>query len=74
MNKMKIVIKIGGSLLFDDYGAIISRVKSFVNILKRIKKKHQLILVVGGGKFVRNYMKRAKALKISSKNLEWIAI
>lgn len=61
-------------MLFDDYGAIVSRVKSFVNILKKIKKNNQMILVVGGGKFVRNYMKRAKALGISNKNLEWIAI
>ncbi|MEM5813170.1 MAG: UMP kinase [Candidatus Aenigmatarchaeota archaeon] len=74
MKKMRIVIKIGGSLLFDDYGPIVAIIKNFVNVLKRIKKRHQIILVVGGGKFVRNYMKRAKALKISNKNLEWIAI
>ncbi|MEM7816807.1 MAG: UMP kinase [Candidatus Aenigmatarchaeota archaeon] len=71
---MRIVIKIGGSLLFDDYGPIVAIIKNFVNVLKGIKKRHQIILVVGGGKFVRNYMKGAKALKISNKNLEWIAI
>lgn len=71
---MKIVIKIGGSLLFDEYGPVIDYVKNFISVLRRIKKKHQLIVVIGGGRFVRNYMSRAKAFGISNKKLEWIAI
>lgn len=71
---MKLVIKIGGSLLFDDEGPILDYIKNLLPVLKKVKKENQLILVVGGGKFVRNYINRAKGLKISNKNLEWVAI
>ena len=71
---MKIVIKIGGSLLFDDFGPNVNYIKNLLRVLKKIRKKHKIILAVVGGKVARNYIKRAKELGISDEASEWIAI
>lgn len=56
---MKLVVKIGGSVLFDDYGPKTDYIKRLLPVLKKIKKENQFILTIGGGVFVKNYEKRA---------------
>ncbi|MFC2143352.1 hypothetical protein ACFLQN_03055 [Candidatus Aenigmatarchaeota archaeon] len=64
---MKIVVKVGGSILFDDFGVKNCYAKKLIPILEQINKKNQFILSIGGGKFVKNYEKNAKKLLPFSK-------
>jgi uridylate kinase len=59
IRNMKLVIKIGGSVIFDEYGVKTDYVKRLLPVLTRINKENQLILAIGGGKFVKNYENRA---------------
>ncbi|MEM7819580.1 MAG: hypothetical protein QXD48_02010 [Candidatus Aenigmatarchaeota archaeon] len=70
---MKIVIKIGGSMAFDENGPKIRYLEKLVPILKKIKNKNQLIVSIGGGKFIRKYLKNVKG-KISNEEIEWIFV
>ena len=54
---MRIVIKVGGSLVFPDGGVDYVYLKRLIPVLSEIKNKHQLIISIGGGKYLRNYMK-----------------
>ncbi len=58
MKSLKLVIKTGGSVIFDDKGPKINYVKALLPVLKDVKNKNQLIFCVGGGAFVKNYEKR----------------
>jgi len=70
---MKIVIKIGGSLTFDEKGPCVGYIKKFIESIKEIKND-DLIIVVGGGKIVRSYIKALKDLGLKNEEIEWIAI
>lgn len=61
---MKIVISVGGSLLYPkeiDFKYI----KKFSNFVNVISKKHKLALVTGGGKLAREYIQIARNFKAS---------
>jgi uridylate kinase len=57
---MKIVISIGGSLLYPKDSIDVEYAKKFANFAKELSKKHQLVLVVGGGKLARKYIEMAR--------------
>lgn len=58
---MKIVLKISGSLLMSDKKPDIKYLKRLVPVLKTLKNNHQLVLITGGGDFVRDYIKHGRA-------------
>ncbi len=68
---MKVVVKVGGSLTFSDNGPKVSYFKKLIPILRKIKQKYQLIVVIGGGRFVENYV---KGFSLSKKETELIFI
>lgn len=71
---MKFVIKIGGSLAFDESGPRIGYLKKFQPIFAELKKKkHQVIVTIGGGKFIRRYLQNVKG-QISKEQIEWIFV
>lgn len=51
---MKIVVAIGGSILLQDYDSLMF--KEYGKILKDLSSKHDLFVVVGGGKPARDYI------------------
>ena len=71
---MKLVIKIGGSLSVGDSGPDYRYFSRLLPALKAIKKRHQLIVVIGGGRLARKYISIVKKFRISEKNCEWVAI
>jgi uridylate kinase len=70
---MKIVIKIGGSLTFDEKGPCVEYIKKLVDVIKEIKTNN-LVIVVGGGKIVRSYIKALKEFGLKNEEIEWVAI
>jgi|SRR3989338_1347093 len=71
---MKLVVKIGGSLCIDENGPMISYFSRLVPVLKKLKKEHQLIVVIGGGEFIRKYYRSIEKFQLSHDRMEWIAI
>ncbi len=75
---MKIVIKVGGSLVFPDGGADYSYLKQLIPVLSQVRDKHQLIVAIGGGKYLRNYMKNinqnSDVISVTNKDREEIYI
>ena len=61
---MKFVIKIGGSVLFDDVGSIkIDLIRNWIEIIEELQNQdHQVAIVVGGGKPARQFSKIARDL------------
>ncbi|MHA1377802.1 MAG: UMP kinase [Candidatus Helarchaeota archaeon] len=60
---MRIVIKLGGSLIQNENGEIRTKyLKKLVKILKKIKEDHEIAMVVGGGKSARSYISSAREL------------
>lgn len=70
----KIVVKIGGSLAIGSCGPRKSYFRKLVPVLKQLKDGNQLIVSIGGGKFIRNYFKSIEKLGLSDEQMEWIAI
>ena len=68
---MKIVVKVGGSLVFSDSGADSKYLEKLIPVLSEIKNKHQLIVSIGGGKYLRNYM---RSIGMNDKDREEIYI
>ncbi len=65
---MKIVLKIGGSLLYRDDSVVLNDelIKQYVNIIKSLSQQsHQLIIVTGGGKLARQLIKVGIELKVN---------
>ncbi len=64
---MRIVLKIGGSILYADKGTIaIEVIKKYVDIIRKlVKQEHQLGIVVGGGKAARMYISAVRELGAS---------
>jgi len=70
---MKIVIKIGGSMTFNEEGPIISYLNKLIPVLRQIKHKNQLIVSIGGGKYGRKYIKNLKG-HLSNNEIELVFI
>ena len=71
---MRLVIKIGGSLSFTDFGPNKKYLKRLIPILKHIDKKNQLIVCVGGGQFIRKYLKNINHFILTHKEIEWLFV
>jgi uridylate kinase len=73
VNKLKIVISLGGSLLTKDLTS--DNFKKYADVLKRLKDKgHKLVVVCGGGKVSREYRDIAKKFTSDNVLLDWIGI
>ena len=70
---MRLVIKIGGSLAFDANGPRLAYLRRVGEVVAVLKKEHQLIVAVGGGQFIRKYLRNVKG-KLPNRQIEWIFI
>lgn len=70
---MRLVIKIGGSLAFDANGPRLAYLKRVGEVVAGLKKEHQLIIAIGGGQFIRKYLRNVKG-KLPNRQIEWIFI
>jgi uridylate kinase len=70
---MKVVLRIGGSVVASPPDpALISR---YADLLKNVKKQgHELVVVVGGGKIARDFIKLAKEIELSEPDQDDLAI
>jgi len=71
---MKLVIKIGGSLAFTDFGPNKNYLIKLIPVLRRIGKENQLIVGIGGGQFIRKYLKNVKNFVLTNEEIEWIFV
>jgi len=73
---MNLVIKIGGHLCFDENGPNINYMNRLVKTIKKVDKKYKISIVIGGGIFVRKYIRNFTRLdkKLTNNQTEWIAI
>jgi uridylate kinase len=73
---MRAVLKIGGSLLYDDNGQIrIDRVREYADSIKSlVKGGHSLVVIVGGGKPARIYISAARVLGANEAQCDWLGI
>ncbi len=74
MRHLRLVVKIGGSLSIGNNGPKKLYFKKLLPVLRKIAKTHQIIVVIGGGRFIRNYYRSVRKLGLSHKQMEWIAI
>jgi len=71
---MKIVISLGGSLIFPD-SLNLNYIKKFRKIiLKHSKNFSKMGIIVGGGKLAREYQNAAKPFKLSDYDLDMLGI
>jgi uridylate kinase len=73
---MKLVIKIGGSLLFDENQHLnVARFKQYADEVRRIAKQgHKIVLVVGGGALARSLIEEGKLLGARKDALDQLGI
>ncbi len=73
---MRAVLKLGGSLLYDDKGeVVIDLVKKYAEVVSQIVKAgHELVIVVGGGKPARKFITAARELGASEAQCDWLGI
>lgn len=69
----KIVISLGGSVLFSE-NVDARYFKNLKNLLKTLSKNYKLFIVVGGGKTARLYIKSGRRLDLSEETLDTIGI
>jgi uridylate kinase len=71
---MRLVVKIGGSLCFDENGPVKTYFSRLLHVLKKVKKQHQLIVSIGGGRQNRKFYESVSEFNLSGEQKEWIAI
>ena len=71
---MRLVIKIGGSLSIGKDGPKKEYFSRLLPVLKELDKNNQLIISIGGGRFIRKYYKAVEKLDLTPEQMEWIAI
>ena len=71
---MKIVVKIGGSVSIGESGPNFFYFNKLLPVLSRLKKRHQLIIVIGGGRVTRNYAKSIEKFHLTNREKEEIFI
>jgi len=71
---MKIVIKLGGSVSIGAHGPNISYFRKLLPVINELKKRHQLILCVGGGRLTREYGKSINRSHLTDEEKEKIFI
>lgn len=73
--KIKLAIKIGGSIAFDEKGPRTNYFKKLIPVIKKVKNKTSLLILgIGGGKYIRNYYRGISDLGLSKKKMEWLGI
>jgi uridylate kinase len=71
---MRIVFKIGGSIICPDGAPDIAYVRKLSKFLINLKRKNKIIVVVGGGKMTKDYIRSTRALKPSESLLDAMGI
>lgn len=73
---MRVVLKLGGSLLYGDADEIITdRVKAYAETIKSlVKDGNEFVIVVGGGKPARTFITAARTLGASEAQCDWLGI
>jgi len=71
---MKLVVKIGGSLCFDEDGPMKSYFLRLLPVLRKVKKNNQLIVAIGGGRQNRRFYRSIEEFHLTDEQKEWIAI
>jgi uridylate kinase len=73
---MRVVLKLGGSLLYEkDGGILINRVKNYASVIKSlVEEGHSFVVVVGGGKSAREFIDAARSLGASEAQCDWLGI
>ncbi len=73
---MRAVLKIGGSLLYDDKGQVrIDRLREYAKSIKSlVSDGHSLVVVVGGGKPARIFISAARELGANEAQCDWLGI
>jgi len=70
---LKIVLRLGGSILGSPPEAAV--VRSYSEVISRVvKQKNDVIVVVGGGGIARQYINTAKGAGLAAEAQDWIAI
>ena len=69
---MRIVAAVGGSILIPTYDS--KKFKSYAETLKKISEKHEIFIVVGGGKPAREYIKVLRELDCGEAKCDDIGI
>ena len=69
---MKIVVAIGGSVLIKEYNS--KKFQEYSAILKQLSEKHELFIVVGGGKPARDYIGIVRDLDVGEAQCDTIGI
>lgn len=60
---MKVVLKIGGSIIYDNQHLDTTIITKYVDIIKNlVNKGHQITVIVGGGRLARNIIKASKEI------------
>lgn len=73
--RKKIVISLGGSLIFPSQELDQFFLKSFHDLVVRHVKKYRFFIVTGGGKIARHYQKVADGInKLKRDDLDWLGI
>ncbi len=71
--KKKIVIKLGGSFLFDK-GPNIKYIRDLADLMKRLYKNYSITVIVGAGSTARNYILAARELGANESYYDLIGI
>ena len=74
MKKMKIVVKIGGSVSIGEAGPNFSYFSRLLPVLRWLKKKNQIVIAIGGGKLTRAYAKNIEPFQLDNRENEEIFI
>jgi uridylate kinase len=72
-NKETIIISLGGSLVVPE-NIDVEFLKNFKKIILKFLKSKKIIIIVGGGKTARNYLKALKEFGVADKNRDWMGI
>jgi uridylate kinase len=73
---MRVVLKLGGSLLYDGNGEVlIARIKEYADLIRSlVDSGHNLVVVVGGGRPAREFISAARTLGASEAQCDWLGI